>query len=287
MARFVINRILWAIPVFWLVATVTFVLMKATPGTPWDAFNAASGGRLDPSLRASWERQYGLDRPLIVQYFSYLGNALRFNFGESYAQQGTPVTELIERGFPYSARIGVYALIMAVLIGIPLGVVAALRQNTIVDYLSLFFATVGATIPSFVLGFFLLAFFGVTLNLVPVLWTDWRNYVLPVAVLGIGTCAFIARLTRASVLEIVRQDYVRTARAKGLPSRTVNMRHVLRNGLIPVVTILGPALAGLITGTIIIENVFGVPGMGYLYIQSVVQRDYPTIMGTTLFYTLF
>ena len=287
MARFAINRILWTIPVFWLVITVTFILIQITPGSPWDAKNAATGGRLDPSLRPSWERQHGLDKPLPQQYLNYILDAVRFDFGESYTQEGQTVTERVMQGFPYSAKIGVYALIVAVLIGIPLGTIAALRQNTIVDYISLFFATIGATIPSFVIGFFLLAFFGVKLNWVPILWTDWRNYILPIIVLGIGTSAFIARLTRASILEITRQDYVRTARAKGLPGTTITIRHILRNGLIPVVTILGPALAGLITGTIIIENVFGVPGMGYLYIQSVGARDYPVIMGTTLFYTFF
>ena len=287
MARFALNRILWTLPVFWLVITVTFVLIQVTPGSPWDAFNAANGGRLSPDLRPTWERQHGLDKPVEQQYLNYLVNSARFQFGESYTQQGQTVFQRIMEGFPYSARIGVYALVLAAVIGIPLGVVAALKQNTIVDYVSLFFATVGATVPSFVIGFFMLAFFGVRLNWVPILWTDWRNYILPVVVLGIGTSAFIARLTRASILEITRQDYVRTARAKGLPERTVTIRHVLRNGLIPVVTIMGPALAALITGTIIIENVFGVPGMGYLYIQSIGARDYPVIMGTTLFYTFF
>lgn len=287
MARFALNRILWTIPVFWLVITVTFVLIQVTPGSPWDARNAANGGRLDPSLRPSWEREHGLDKPVAQQYVNYLINSARFQFGESYTQDGQSVYERIMQGFPYSARIGVYALVLAAVMGIPLGVIAALKQNTIIDYVSLFFATVGATVPSFVIGFFMLVFFGVRLNWVPILWTDWRNYILPVAVLGIGTSAFIARLTRASILEITRQDYVRTARAKGLTERAVTMRHILRNGLIPVVTIMGPALAALITGTIIIENVFGVPGMGYLYIQSIGARDYPVIMGTTLFYTFF
>ncbi|MDP9353412.1 MAG: ABC transporter permease [Chloroflexota bacterium] len=275
---------------FWLVATVTFFLMHSTPGSPWDARNAANGGRLSPLLRESFERRYGLNRSLPEQYLIYLGNAVRLDFGESYTQQGQTVAERIMLGFPYSARIGLFALILAVVLGVPLGVVAALRQNTWVDYVSLFFATIGATVPSFVIAIFLMILVAVKLEWVPVLWqipTDWRNYILPSVVLGLAASAFIARLTRANILEILRQDYVRTARAKGLQNSTVNLRHVLRNGMIPVVTILGPALAGLITGTIIIENVFGVPGMGYLFIQSVQGRDYPVIMGTTLFYTFF
>jgi oligopeptide transport system permease protein len=188
------------------------------------------------------------------------------------------------QGFPYSARIGVYALLLAVATGVPIGILAALKQNTVVDYAGLLFATIGYSVPSFVLAIVLLVLFAITFPLVPVLFTDWRSYILPSVVLGAGSAAFLARLTRASMLEILRQEHVRTARAKGLKHRLVVLRHVVRNGLIPVITILGPALAGLITGTIIIENVFGVPGMGYLFIQSITARDYPVIMGTTLFY---
>jgi oligopeptide transport system permease protein len=282
MIRFVINRMLWTIPVLWLVATVTFVLMHAAPGGPFDARSA--GKPLDPALAASFNRHYGLDKPLWQQYVIYLGNAAHFDFGTSYTQEGTSVVAVIMQGFPYSARIGVYALLLAVATGVPIGIVAALKQNTLVDYAGLLFATIGYSVPSFVLAIFLLVLFAITLPLVPVLFTDWRSYILPSVVLGAGSAAFLARLTRASMLEILRQDHVRTARAKGLKYRLVVLRHVVRNGLIPVITILGPALAGLITGTIIIENVFGVPGMGYLFIQSITARDYPVIMGTTLFY---
>jgi oligopeptide transport system permease protein len=282
MIRFIVNRMLWTIPVLWLVATVTFVLMHAAPGGPFDAKSA--GKQLDPALEASFNRHYGLDKPLWQQYVVYLTNAAHFDFGTSYTQEGTNVVEVIMQGFPYSARIGVYALLLAVATGVPIGIVAALKQNTVVDYAGLLFATIGYSVPSFVLAIFLLVLFAITLPLVPVLFTDWRSYILPSVVLGAGSAAFLTRLTRASMLEILRQDHVRTARAKGLKHRLVVLRHVVRNGLIPVITILGPALAGLITGTIIIENVFGVPGMGYLFIQSITARDYPVIMGTTLFY---
>ena len=282
MIRFIVNRMLWTIPVLWLVATVTFVLMHAAPGGPFDAKSA--GKQLDPALAASFNRHYGLDKPLWQQYVIYLGNAAHFDFGTSYTQEGTSVVAVIMQGFPYSSRIGVYALLLAVATGVPIGIVAALKQNTVVDYAGLLFATIGYSVPSFVLAIFLLILFGITFPLVPILFTDWRSYILPSVVLGAGSAAFLARLTRASMLEILRQDHVRTARAKGLKHRLVVLRHVVRNGLIPVITILGPALAGLITGTIIIENVFGVPGMGYLFIQSITARDYPVIMGTTLFY---
>ena len=282
MIRFIVNRILWTIPVLWLVVTVTFVLMHAAPGGPWDARSA--GKQLDPAFEASFNRHYGLDKPLWQQYVIYLVNAAHFDFGTSYTQEGTSVVAVILQGFPYSARIGVYALLLAVATGVPIGIVAALKQNTVVDYAGLLFAMIGFSVPSFVLAIFLLVLFSITLPLVPVLFTDWRSYILPSVVLGAGSAAFLARLTRASMLEILRQDHVRTARAKGLKHRLVVLRHVVRNGLIPVITILGPALAGLITGTIIIESVFGVPGMGYLFIQSITARDYPVIMGTTLFY---
>lgn len=283
MLRLVLNRFLWAIPVLWLVATATFVMMHAAPGGPWDA--KSGGGRiLDPALEASFNRKYGLDEPLWQQYLRYLGNVVRFDFGSSYTQEGTAVSAIVLRGFPESATIGAIAFAVSLAIGLPIGVLAALKQNTLVDYVSLLLATIGYTLPSFVVAIFFLVIFAVKLEWVPVLFTDWRSYVLPSLVLGIGGSAFLARLMRASMLEVMRQDHVRTARAKGLRHRAVVARHVVRNGLIPVITVLGPTLAGLITGTIIIERVFGVPGMGYLFIDSITRRDYPVIMGTTIFY---
>ena len=230
MIMFIINRMLWTIPVLWLVATVTFVMMHAAPGGPFDARSA--GKQLDPALAASFNRHYGLDKPLWQQYVIYLGNAAHFDFGTSYMQEGTSVVAVIMQGFPYSARIGVYALLLAVATGVPIGILAALKQNTVVDYAGLLFATIGYSVPSFVLAIFLLVLFAITLPLVPVLFTDWRSYILPSVVLGAGSAAFLARLTRASMLEILCQDHVRTARAKGLKHRLVVLRHVVRNGLI-------------------------------------------------------
>jgi ABC-type dipeptide/oligopeptide/nickel transport system permease component len=274
------------IPVLWLVATVTFFLMHAAPGSPWDAKAGSRGRQLDPALEASFNRQYGLDKPLLQQYALYLANAVRFDFGDSYTKRGTSAVDIVMRGFPYSARIGVLALLVSLAIGIPVGIVAAVKQNTVIDYGSLVLATIGYALPDFVIAIFLIVIFAVQLDWVPVLFTDWRSYILPSLALGTGGAAFIARLTRSSVLELMGQDHVRTARAKGLPQRAVMARHVVRNAMLPVITILGPALAGLITGTIIIERVFGVPGMGYLFIDSITTRDYPVIMATTLFYAV-
>ncbi len=277
------NRVLWMIPVLWLVATVTFFLMHAAPGGPWDA-KALSGRNLDPALEASFRRTYGLDEPVVTQYLVYLKNAVQFDFGESYSRRGVPVEDIILAGFPYSARVGLLALLVALAIGIPVGVLAALKHNTLIDYGSLFATTVSYTLPDFVIAIFLLVLFSVQLGWVPILFTDWRSYILPSLALGLGSAAFIARLTRSSILETIRLDHVRTARAKGLPARSVVTRHVVRNGMIPVITVLGPAFAGLVTGTIIIERVFGIPGMGRLFIDSISTRDYPVIMGVTLFY---
>jgi oligopeptide transport system permease protein len=284
--RFILHRIVWTIPVLWLVATVTFFLMHTAPGGPWDA-KSANGRQLDPALEASFNRQYGLDKPLAQQYLIYLGNAVRFDFGDSYAGRGVSVASVIGEGFPFSARIGLYALLVSIVIGVPVGTIAALKHNTAIDYGSLLVTTVSYTIPDFVIALFLILLFAVRLDWVPVLFTDWRGYILPSLALGTAGAAFIPRLTRASVLELSGQEHVRTARAKGLQSRTVIGWHVPRNAMIPVITTLGPALAGLITGTIIIERVFAVPGMGYLFIDSVTNRDYPVIMGATLFHAFF
>lgn len=286
MIGFIIRRVLSAIPVLWIVITVTFFLMHAAPGGPWDALNTKKF--LDPSLKAAFNREYGLDKPLYVQYVRYLDDVIHFNFGTSFEQQGTSAVGLIRQGFRYSATIGILAFIFAVVTGIPLGILAAVKQNTWVDYGSLFGATAGYAIPNFVVGIFLLVIFGVKLNLVSILWDgSWKNYILPSIVLGLGSSAFLARLTRATMLEELHHEYVRTARAKGLRNRIVVFRHVVRNALIPVVTIMGPAIAALVTGTIIIEEVFNVPGMGHLYITSIDARDYPVIMAITLLYAFF
>ncbi len=283
MFTYILRRVLWMIPVLWLVATVTFFLMHMAPGSPWDA-KSSDGKELDAALEESFNRQYGLDEPLLVQYFRYLKNAVTLEFGESFTKSGKPVIDVIGDGFPYSAAIGVLALTIALAIGIPIGILAASKHNTMVDYVSLFFTTISYTLPDFVIGILLLMIFAVQFGWVPVLFSGGISFILPAMALGTGSAAYIARLTRASVLEASRMGYVTTARSKGLRSRAVLMRHVVRNAMVPVITVIGPALAALITGTIIIERVFAIPGMGRLFIEAINQRDYPVIMGTTLFY---
>lgn len=286
MVRFVVRRVLSAIPVVWIVITVTFGLMHAAPGGPWDALGLHK--RLDPALERSFDHTYGLDKPLFTQYLIYLKNVARLNFGTSFQQQGTSTLSVIFRGFPYSALIGLFAFVFAVIVGVPIGVLAAVKQNTWADYTSLFTATAGYAIPNFVIGVFLLVIFGVKLGWVSILWQgNWTSYVLPSIVLGLGPAAYLARLARATMLDEIQHDYVRTAKAKGLHGGAVIFGHVVRNAMIPVVTVMGPTIAALVTGTIIIEEVFNVPGMGHLYITSINARDYPVIMGTTLLYAIF
>jgi oligopeptide transport system permease protein len=309
MFAFVARRVLWAIPVLIFVSLVTFFLMHQAPGGPFDREDK----KVDARTLATLNARFGLDKPQYInpgavgklwsegvrnpltlarvffdsQYGNYMLNALQGDLGPSYRQRGKDVQDILARQWPFSLRLGIMALIFAVVVGIPLGVIAALRQNTIVDYISLFFATVGVSVPSFVTGLLVIILFGTTLKWISVTtndWNTWKPYIAPALVLGLVTMSFITRITRATVLEIKRQDYVRTARAKGLAERAVISRHIMRNALIPVVTLLGPALVDLITGAVITETIFGVPGIGSYFVDSIFQRDYSMIMGTTLMY---
>jgi oligopeptide transport system permease protein len=263
------------------VALITFALAHAAPGSPFDR-NANR-----PMPQATIDRinsYYEVDRPIHEQFVSYLGHLLRGDLGISFTRR-VPVIDVIGQGIGATFQLGTGALVFALAFSIPLGIVSALKQNTFIDYLSMLVATVGTTIPGFVTAIFLIYIFGVTLHLLPFVgWGTWQHMVMPMFVLGLSPGAFLTRITRASMLEAIRQDYVRTARGKGLPERAVVVGHALKNALIPVATIIGPATAGLITGSFIIEQLFNVPGMGRLYIISILQRDYPTIMGTTLLY---
>ncbi|GIV95765.1 MAG: peptide ABC transporter permease [Herpetosiphonaceae bacterium] len=311
MISFLIRRLLWVIPVLFTVAIVTFFLMHRAPGGPWD--------REKPIARqtqAQLNARFGLNKPLWFnpdaaeaaaargenifqqgrafldsQFFNYIIGAAQGNLGPSYRQVGREVEEIIMEKFPASAKLGLVAVIFSVVVGIPLGILGALKQNTVFDYLSLFVATIGVSIPSFVIAILAILFMSRMFGVPPIRRpNEWEGlgtaYILPGIVLGLGTMAFITRLTRASMLEVKRQDYIRTAQAKGLSTRAVIMRHMLRNSLIPVVTILGPAVAALVTGSFIIESIFGVPGVGEEFVISITRRDYSMIMGTTLFYAL-
>lgn len=308
MIAYLVRRLFWLIPVVFTVSLVTFILMHNAPGGPWD--RDISTRQVDPATQARLNEYYGLDKPLWRQFTAYLVGDVDSkgafvcglvcgNMGPSYRQRGRTIQDILFQPpegkpfwysrFGYSARLGVISLGIAILVGIPIGTVAALRQNTIIDYASLFLATAGISIPSFVMAIFLIIILASWLHLisvVPKTWDPISPWILPAIVLGFNTTAFTARLTRSSMLEIMRMDYIRTARAKGLAERIVIARHMIKNALIPVVTILGPALAGLVTGSFIIETMFGFPGMGRAYVQAIGQRDYSMILGTTLIYAV-
>ncbi len=308
MLTYIIRRILWLIPVLLISAGITFFLMHQAPGGPWD--RDLGRRQVDATTQARLNAYYGLDKPLWRQFMAYMFGdfdekgtfkcgLVCGKLGPSYRQRGFQIEQLLfdppegkpfwDSRFGYSLRLGLISLGFAIVVGIPVGVVAALKQNTWIDYVSLFTATVGISVPSFVMAIFLIIIFASWLKWVSVIpknWDDYSAWVLPTLVLGFGTLAQTARLTRASMLEVVRQDYVRTARAKGLHERVVVYRHMIRNALIPVITILGPSLAFLVTGSFIIEQMFGFPGMGRAYVTAIGQRDYSMIMGTTLMYVV-
>lgn len=308
MTGYIVRRLLWLIPVLFVVSAITFILMHQAPGGPWD--RDLSTRQVDASTQKRLNEYYGLNKPLWRQYVAYMigdfdkkgqfkCGLICGNMGPSYRVRGRDVEDILfdpPEGKPfwysragYSFRLGVLSLSIAVLVGIPVGVFAALKQNSLVDYVSLLIATIGISVPSFVMAIFLIIVFASWLHLfdiVPRTWDTIQPWIMPALVLGFGTMAYTARLTRSSMLEVLRQDYVRTARAKGLAERTVVIRHMIKNALIPVVTILGPALAGLVTGSFIIETMFGFPGMGRAYVQSISQRDYSMILGTTIIYAL-
>lgn len=283
MLRYTVRRVLLLVPTLFAVALITFVLAHAAPGSPFD--NNANR----PLPQATIERLnrvYGIDKPMHEQFLLFLGNAVRLDFGSSLVRD-RDVADIIGEQFPVSAQLGLQALLLALAIAVPLGVISALRQNSAVDYASILFATVGTTIPSFVIGIVAIYVFGVHIRLLPIIgWGTPQHWILPTAVLSLGAMAFLTRITRASVLEVLRQDYVRTARSKGLSEQVVIVGHILKNAMIPLVTILGPATAGMITGSFIIETIFNVPGMGREFVNSIVGRDYPVIMAVFLLYAL-
>jgi ABC-type dipeptide/oligopeptide/nickel transport system permease component len=320
----------WNLLVILVVSAITFGLMHAVPGGPFDQEK-----KLPAEIVANLEARYHLNEPLLVQYGQYLnevmvphlsstpaGTSLQddylitikiapklwlkwMNFGPSYASRSRTVNDIFRQQLPVSIQLGLMALFVALLIGVPLGILAALKQNTVWDYLGMSVAIFGVSVPVIVLGPILIWIFGVTLKWLPP--TGWgakppfilgflpgppyvpffEHAIMPAVALGLVSSAIIARLTRASLLQVVREDYIRTARAKGLPERNVITRHALRNSLIPVVTILGPMFAALLTGTFVTEMIFGIPGLGRYFVTSITNRDYPVIMGTILLYAVF
>lgn len=282
MLNFVIRRFLVAIPTLFILIALAFCLIRLAPGGPFD-----SEKQLSPEIEANLRQAYHLDEPLYRQFTRYLGNLAQGDFGPSFQYRDFSVTELIATGFPVSLRLGGLAMALAFLFGVFAGTVAALRQNTVIDYSVMTVAMTGISIPSFVMAPILILAFAVHLGWLPAGGLGdggYKNLVLPVIALALPQIAYIARLTRGSMIEILRSPYIRTARAQGLPEHTIIIRHALKPALLPVVSYLGPATAGIITGSVVIEQIFGVPGLGRYFVQGALNRDYTLVMGVVVFY---
>lgn len=279
----IVRRVFALLPVLFVISLITFLLMHSVPGSPFQAEDKP----LPPQIKANLEAFYGLDKPLVEQYLSYMGNALRGDLGPSYLNRTRTVNDIITTHLPPSALLGVLGLAVAIVIGVPLGILSAVRQNTWLDYVGMFVAIGGVSVPAMTLGPLLIWGVALKADLLPVArWGTWQHAVLPALTLGIGHAAILARLTRASMLQVVHQDFIRTARSKGLAEPKVITKHALRNALIPVVTVIGPLFAALVTGSMVVEEIFAIPGLGSYFVDSVSSRDYPVIMGTTLLYSV-
>ena len=280
MLRFIGFRLLQALPVLLVVVTVTFFLIRVAPGGPFDSEKAVI-----PEVQAALEAQYRLNLTLFQQYTAYLGDLFHGDLGPSFKYPGRSVNELIAAGFPVTAELAFYALLVALTIGGIAGIVASLKPNSAQDYIPMSVAMIGICMPSLLLGPILILLFGIYLDWLPVSgWGDSPgDKILPAITLGSAYAAYIARLSRAGMLEVMSQDYIRTARAKGLPEWQVVSRHALRGGMIPVVAFLGPAFAGLLSGSFVVETIFQIPGLGRFYVQAAFNRDYTMILGSTIF----
>jgi ABC-type dipeptide/oligopeptide/nickel transport system permease component len=315
MAKFVVQRVSWMLLVLFVISLITFALMHAVPGGPF-----TQDKRLPPAILDQLNAKYNLDAPLSIQYLDFVRDiavpalmtgeqsnfldheylinvALPFgdntmvrwmNFGPSYRNVGRTVSDIFRDNLPVSMQLGALAFLVAVIIGIPLGIISALRRNTLADYTAMGLAVFGVSVPVIILAPILQYLLGVDLKWLPVSgWGELKHAILPAFALGIADSALVARLTRASLLQVLNQDYIRTARAKGLAERRVVLVHALKNSLIPIATVLGPMAAYLLTGTFVVETIFGIPGMGKFFVTSVSGRDYPVIMGTVLIFAIF
>jgi oligopeptide transport system permease protein len=292
MWSYAVRRFLGAIPTLFIIITLAFFMMRIAPGGPFD-----SERRLPPEIEHNIKAAYDLDKPLYQQYFIYLGRLAHFDLGPSFKNKDFTVTQLIADGLPVSARLGISAMVLAIFLGVGFGTIAALNQNKATDYSAMSLAMVGITIPNFVTGPILTLIFGVygiqvmgmDLSLPVGGWNGGAlaNMILPVIVLALPQTAIISRLVRGSMVEVLRSNYIRTARAKGLPNRSVVFRHALRAALLPVVSYLGPAIAGVLTGSLVVETIFGIPGIGRYFVNGALNRDYTLVMGVVIYYASF
>jgi len=280
MLRFVLKRLLQAIVTLWAIVTLTFVLTKSVPGDPF-----SQEKQISESTRAQLNAYYGLDQPVVVQYGLLFQRLFKGDLGPSMRQPGTTVNEIVRDSFPVSITLGVLSLAIALAVGIPAGILAAARKNTFFDYLPMGFAMAGICLPTFVLGPILSYVFGLKLQWLSVSgWSRSTDWILPASTLGLFYAAYVARIVRGGMLEVLGQDFIRTARAKGVGSLRLITRHTLRGGLMPLVSFLGPAIAGLVSGSFVIENIFRVPGLGKHFVQAAQAADYSVVIGTTLLF---
>lgn len=282
MLKYTIKRILIAVLTMLILITAVFFMVQLLPGDPF------SDPKVPEATQEKMREYYGLNDSLFEQYITYMGNLLHGDLGYSLRTQGRTVNEIISSAFPFSIDLGVRALIFAVIVGLGLGIVAALNQNRFLDHLSIAIAVIGISIPSFIIATVLQYFLSVKLGILPVaLWGDFKSTILPTFALGIGSVATIARLMRTSMIEVANEDFIKTAKAKGLSKGEVTMKHQLRNSMLPVITVMGPLVATLLTGTFVIENIFAIPGLGRHYVISIQTLDYPLILGMTIVYSVF
>ncbi|MDS0527506.1 ABC transporter permease [Clostridium sp. SHJSY1] len=280
MLRYIFKRLLTGIITIWAVITLTFFLVRLMPGGPFD------GDKITPEIKANLEAKYGLDKSLGEQYKMYMTNLLKGDLGESMKFRGREVSTTIEKTFPKSAKLGSVAVVMAVIVGVSLGVVSALKANKWPDRVCMFLATLGITIPSFVMSALLIYFLASKLHLLPTTgFSTPLHLIMPSIALAASSTSFITRLTRSKLIDVLKSDYIRTAKAKGLSGRTVVFKHALRNSLIPVITYLGPLIAGVLTGSFVVESIFAIPGLGSEFVSTVTNRDYSALLGVLVFYS--
>ncbi|MCR5545869.1 MAG: ABC transporter permease [Lachnospiraceae bacterium] len=283
MAKYIVKRILFGIATAFIVATLTFFIMNLVPGGPFLSEKAVT-----PAAQEALEAKYGLDKPLFQQYLTYMGDLVHGDLGDSLKKRGFTVNRIIETKFPVSAKLGGIAMLVAFFLGVPLGCIAAYKRSKLVDNIIIVFSTAGIAIPSFLSSTLLMYIFSTKLGLLPSLGlSEPKSYIMPVIALALYPTCYIARLMRSSMLDVIGQDYMRTARAKGVSTFLMIFKHALRNAILPVVTYMGPLLASLMTGSFIIEKIFTIPGLGHEFVGAITSRDYPLIMGTTIFLATF
>lgn len=282
MAKYLGKRLLYMIISLWLIVTATFVLMRVAPGNPF-----ASEKKLLPEIEANLNAHYGLDKPWYEQYGDYLLNVVTWDFGPSFKYKNQTVNDLISEGFPISFILGMEAIFFAIAFGVLFGIIASLKHNKWPDYTAMAIAVLGISVPSFIMATILQYVLSIKLGLFPVArWESFMHTILPAIALGSSPMAYIARLTRSSMLEVLANDYIKTAKAKGLSKGVITVKHAIRNAMLPVVTYMGPLTAGILTGSFVIEKIFGIPGLGFHFVTSITNRDYTVIMGVTVFYSI-